>query len=230
MTIDDSDLRDDSVLAAEYVLGLLTEPEVAVFEARLAVDPALRDHYAFWAKDLAALTDDIPAVLPPASVATALQDRLFPEPKQSLLQRLGLIPALIGGLVAALLVLWVTNQGLLQPDPFIGTRYVAEIAAPDQSLVVMATFDPVDGTLRLDRSIGAAKEGRVLELWLIAGNNPPVSLGVLPSETDVVLTVATSLVAAIPDGTLAISDEPPGGSDTGSPTGEVLAVGPVTLL
>ncbi|MEL6126646.1 MAG: anti-sigma factor [Pseudomonadota bacterium] len=54
-----------------------------------------------------------------------------------------------------------------------------------------------------------------------------VSLGVLPEEPDARISVAVALRPLLPGGTLAISDEPPGGSPTGAPTGEVLAVGAV---
>ena len=83
----------------------------------------------------------------------------------------------------------------------------------------------------MNRTAGAAVPGRVLELWLIAGDNPPVSLGVLPEAASAEVQLTPDLVAALAAGTLpinlAISDEPPGGSTTGAPTGAVLAMGPV---
>lgn len=230
MMTEDTDLPEDAALAAEYALGLLSPEDASAFEARLATDPDLRALYARWATDFASLTDTIPAVAPPPSVAAALDATLFAAPRQNLWHRLGLLPALLGGLVAALLVLWATNQGLLQPESVVGPRLVADIAAPDQSLLVMASFDPRDGTLRLDRTLGEARTGRVLELWLIAGNDAPVSLGVLPPESTAFVTISADLVTRLPTATLAISDEPPGGSTTGAPTGDVLALGPVTEL
>jgi anti-sigma-K factor RskA len=230
MTTDTPDRNEDAALAAEYALGLLSPAETLAFESRMVSDPELRALHARWAEDFAALADAIPEVTPPNHVQTALNARLFPEKRQSWLRRIGLIPALFGGLVAALLVVWATNQGILQPDPFTTPRYVAEITAIDQSLILQASFDPVDGTLQIDRAKGSARSGRVLELWLIAGDNAPVSLGVLPDSESVALTVDASLLPAMPGGTLAISDEPPGGSTTGAPTGEVLATGVVTTL
>jgi anti-sigma-K factor RskA len=230
MTTSDTDLPDDAALAAEYALGLLSADDARAFEARMATDPDLRALHARWATDFASLTDSIPEVAPPPSVAAALDATLFAEPRQSLWQRLGLLPALLGGLVAALLVLWATSQGLLQPEPVTGPRLAAEIAAPDLSFLITASFDPRDSTLRLDRMTGEARAGRVLELWLIAGNDAPVSLGVLPPESTAFVTISADLAARLPAATLAISDEPPGGSTTGAPTGDVLALGAVTTL
>jgi anti-sigma-K factor RskA len=70
-----------------------------------------------------------------------------------------------------------------------------------------------------------------LQLWLIAGNDAPVSLGVLPAQAMVALQVPAAVSARLaPDAVLAVSDEPPGGSPTGQPTGAVLAMGPLNAI
>jgi len=227
---EDSDKEDDIAFSAEYALGLLTPVEARAFEARMAVDPELRVQYALWAEDFASITDDITPVDPPKAVYDALTTRLFPEEKQSWLQKLGLIPAILGGLVAALILLVATNQGLLNGPGVTGPVYSAEIAAEDQSLLVLATYVPAEAVLRIERTAGAAREGRALQLWLIAGENPPVSLGVLAEGEVSAVPIPETLLAALEGGVLAISDEPPGGSPTGLPTGDVLAVGPVVTL
>ncbi len=220
--------EDDHALAAEYALGLLTPPEARAFEARMNRDPVLRAYYVIWAEDLASLTNGIAPVSPPPAVLKAIETRLFASEKQGFLSWLGLIPALVGGLIAATLVYFVTSFGLLTtPDEPL---YVAQIAAEDQSLIVLAAYDAATETLAIERTKGAAAAGRVLQLWLIAGDNPPVSLGVLPDAATAELTLTAEVIAALDGGTLAISDEPPGGSTTGAPTGAVLAVGAVTLL
>ena len=213
-------------MAAEYALGLLTPPEARAFEARMIREPLLRANYVIWAEELVRMTDNIAPVTPPPTVRKAIETRLFAGEKQGLLQWLGLIPALIGGLIAAALVYFVTSFGLLTTP--VGPRLNAEIAAADQSLVVLAAFDPTTDTLNLQRTSGAAVPGRVLELWLIAGDNPPVSLGVLPDAVSTDLPLSADIIAALEGGTLAISDEPTGGSPTGQPTGAVLAVGVVS--
>lgn len=225
---DETDREDDIALAAEYALGLLTPAEEKAFEARLAVDPEFRAEYAHWAGDLVAITDDIPDVLPSNSVKAGIDARLFGIEKRSFLQRIGLIPVLMGGLAAAALLFAVVNTGVLTaPD---APTYQAEIAGPDANLLVLASFDPAAGTLRVERATGSAPAGRVLELWLIAGEAAPVSLGVLPEGQVSEMELSPELAAALDGGLLAISDEPPGGSPTGAPTGDVLATGEVVTL
>jgi anti-sigma-K factor RskA len=218
--------EDDHAVAAEYVLGLLTGEEERAFEARMEVDPPFRALVAVWTEDLARLADRVPEVAPPPRVEAALRRRLFPEEGQGWLRRLGLLPALAGGLVAALLVLWTTDLGLLRPQAEPG--YAASIEAQDGSIVIAARYDPATGRLALQRLAGAATPGRSHELWLIAGDSAPVSLGVMPEEEEGVVMVDEALRAGMAGGLLAITDEPPGGSPTGAPSGPPIAAGPLT--
>ncbi len=227
---DDIEKPEEWALAAEYTLGLLPPDEARKFEAQLSRDPAMRADYAFWAEHYAGLTDDIPEVTPPASVWKAISAAAFgAEEKRSWLSRFGLPSALGGGLIAALAVLWLVDlsgmMGWLDKP-----AYTAEIVAEDKSLIVQASYDEDSKTLSLTRSAGVAVEGRALELWLISGDNAPVSLGVLPESQTARITLEPVLASALQDGVLAISDEPAGGSPTGAPTGAVLAAGPVISL
>ena len=160
MTTAEQQREDDQALAAEYALGLLDRSEAREFEARMASDPALRAAYVIWAEDLAKLTDDVTPVDPPPLVYKSLDTRLFGDEKQGWLQWLGLVPALFGGLAAAALVYFVTSFGLLTTPP--GPRLNAEITATDQSLVILAAFDPTTGSLNLQRTAGAAVPGRAV--------------------------------------------------------------------
>mgnify|MGYP000881567588 CR=1 FL=1 len=84
--------------------------------------------------------------------------------------------------------------------------------------------------MRLNRLEGAPATGRSLELWLIAGNEAPVSLGVLPQDAASRITLPAALRGKLVGSVLAISDEPEGGSPTGAPTGAVLATGELTRV
>jgi anti-sigma-K factor RskA len=95
-------------------------------------------------------------------------------------------------------------------------------------LRVLAVYDGASDRLRITRTAGRPADGRAHELWAIAGDNAPVSLGVMPADGSGAVTLPQGLA---PQGlVLAISDEPPGGSPTGQPTGAVLAVGEVVSL
>ena len=212
---------EDAALAAEYAMGLLTGNELRMFEARLRRDDILLGEVQDWQEHLSAMTDDID-VRPPRSVKKQLQKRLFGTPRRALV----LWQALTGAAATAcvVLVLLFFAQPAPQPDPI----YAAEIVAEDESLRVLAVFD--GDNLRLSRTAGAPRPGRAFELWLIAGDDAPVSLGVITDATNSVTQVPDDMRLAFATGVLAISDEPLGGSPTGQPTGDVLAIGPITAL
>lgn len=222
--------QDGPSLAAEYVLGLLSQQEARDFEAVLAVDPDVRDDYAAWAETFASFTNDIPAVAPPKSLENKIKTTLWgpQEVPVSIWDRFrGFGTAVAVGVAAIALFAIFVQTDVSQPS---GPVYVAEIAADDQSLIVQARFDADAGILEMTRDAGGAREGRVMEVWLIAGDNAPVSLGVWPQgQSLATLTIDPDLADQFEGGLLAISDEPVGGSPTGLPTGDVMAAGTISL-
>ena len=222
--------EDDRVLAAEYALGLLSAEERAQFEARLDSDADLRAEVVAWDEHFASvILDEIDPVDPSPQVAKRLQTILFKPEKQSFWQQIW--PYGLGG-VAAALVLWLTiSTGVLIPDDTgLQPDLVAELApTPDgEGLVIRAAVDTTRGAVEVMRAAGAPPEGRVFELWLIAGDAAPVSLGLLDEGNSTLIDLPQDLVALLPGALLAISDEPPGGSPTGAPTGAVRAAGSLT--
>jgi len=222
------DRDEDHILAGEYALGLLSAEQAAAFEARMAREPDLRAAYAQWAGDFAAMTDDITPQVPPAHVWQRLEAGLFPDTvRPHPLRRLALWG---GGLAtAAVLALALVTGGDWRAPPQVPVEalYRAEVAAEDRSLVVEAVYDAATGTLLVNRAAGAPAPGRSLELWLIAGEAAPVSLGLMPEDRRGALPVSDALRPRLPGAVLAVSDEPSGGSPTGAPTGDVLATGAV---
>lgn len=211
----------DDALAAEYALGLLDAEAARAFEARLAREPDLRAAYARWAEHFAGLTDGIAPVAPPAH----LRRRVLGIAPRRPVWRRGW--AWAAGAVAAALLVWINAGAPFLPDA--EPEFVAEIAAEDRALVLAAAYDADTSQLVVDRQSGQAASGRVLELWLIAGDAAPVSLGVLPDDPRAEIAVPQALRDLLAAGAiLAVSDEPPGGSPTGQPTGAVLAVGQIT--
>ena len=92
------------------------------------------------------------------------------------------------------------------------------MAGPLPALIVRV--DTRNGTAQV-RPVGAeAPAGRNLQLWYVgaAGPKPLGLVGAAPIR--VMLPPGTS-----PEGTLAVSVEPPGGSPTGQPTGPVIYSG-----
>ncbi|QYX58159.1 anti-sigma factor [Roseovarius sp. SCSIO 43702] len=220
---------DDTILAGEYALGLMSPEEARAFEARLAAEPGLRVLYAAWSEDFARLAEEIPPETPPARVQARLEEELFGGRQGRRRMMPGWWP--LGGALAAvaLALAVVFGTDLSEPEPAT-PDYIAEIAAEDGSLVIEAGYHAQEARLVLERHAGEARPGRALELWLLDGDAPPASLGVLPEGPQAEFTVAEGHRQALPNARLAISDEPRGGSPTGLPTGDVLAVGRVSSL
>lgn len=210
-------------MAAEYVLGLLDEAEIAAFEARLEQDRDLQQDVAAWGEYFATLTDPIPEKTPPPQVLRRIEADLFSAPKRSIWQQV--LPYLGGAVVGAAVAWAVLNSGVLDtPVPELR----AELAPVDGDLALDARFDPGTGVLGVSRTAGTVAEDRVLELWLIAEPDAaPVSLGLLSREGGTLLALPPILADRVPGATLAVSEEPPGGSPTGAPTGPVRAAGAV---
>ncbi len=240
---DDIEPNEDETRAAEYVLGLLNADEAAAFELLMATDPAARADYARWAEDFAGLTDEIAEAEPPAELLDRIRSAAFgtaaleepaPKPvpspprKSSWMERLGLLPAMGGGLVAAMIALWAINVYL---GPVIDPPATAtvQLASADDSLVVEVGYVENSEILQVTRLAGAAPEGQVLELWVIQGDSAPVSLGILPDDSGE-MVIADYKVGLLRGAQCAISVEPPGGSPTGAPTGDIVAVAPVVWV
>jgi anti-sigma-K factor RskA len=218
--------RDDALLAAEHALSLLNPDERRAAERRMAEDPVFRAEVEGWQEHFAALAGEFSETTPRAVVKRQLMGRIFGSS-----ERRRAWPWQVFGLAsfAAALVLAIFLLVPLTAPPPAGLPQlaVAQIASEDGQLSVLAAYDPGAGALRYTRMSGEAPPGRALELWGIQGDAAPLSLGVLEPDTG---------LAPLPEGlaleglVLAISDEPPGGSPTGAPTGTVLAVGQVTGL
>ena len=230
----------DAVLAGEYALHLLSPEDRRDAEDRLAVDGGFRALVAEWSESFARLTDTIDPVDPPTRVRAALAsftgaprgqagagDGTAHPRRGSLFGRW--LGGGLGALVAAGAAVVLLTVALPRIDPpYSGPLYTAELQGDQSDLVVRARFDPRDNALTVTRQSGGAAPGRVLELWLIAeGAEAPVSLGVLPDGEEVRVEIPDDLSSAVPTGTLAISDEPPGGSPDAVPSGAILATGSV---
>ncbi|MBF9034530.1 hypothetical protein HKCCE2091_09785 [Rhodobacterales bacterium HKCCE2091] len=220
---DDTD--DDGILAAEYALGLLDRPEAEAFEARMAAEPALRALYAEWEERFAALTDELPEVAPPGSTYDDIEDRLFPLQKRRA-GGMGWLRGLVGAgvLVAALAVAVLF---FAPGEPAVVADFRADLTHPAfDTIGVGATDDGVFHLILFDYV--EPPEGSDYELWLVAGDEPPVSLGLVPrGETgDYWTELPPEITAAFAGGAVAVSVEPAGGSPTGAPSDQILdAVG-----
>ena len=215
--------------AGEYALGLLQGNERTEFEAQLAQDTALRQEVARWQEHFAALGMEIDEVAPPASVFAHLKRELWGENKLPWHRRVRIWEYAIGGVAAALVAFAVYNMGDFTTDtPEVLS---AEIQGSEGTLQVALALSKGSDLLRVEYSGAAPADGRSYELWAIAEGEAPVSLGVLPLERVAALKLSAEQSELVRIGvTLALSDEPAGGSPTGAPTGAVLGAGQIQLL
>lgn len=212
-----SPLEEDDALAAEYVLGVLALPDRIAVQTRLKNDTAFATRVALWESRLAPLNDGY-AEAPAPDLLPQIEARLFPPaPKPA---RRPLFGWLAGALAAGALAIGaVLLLAPAPPAPVIAT--LGDTGAP---LRFEARFD--GQAITLTRIAGStAPQGQVQEVWIIAPDAAPVSLGLLEGES---LTVPYPQAPA--GWTLAVSLEPAGGSPTGAPTGPVLAAGTITDL
>ncbi len=215
---------NENAMAAEYVLRLLDVEEHAAFEVRLRDDPALRAEVTEWEAHFAKIAQDVQPVTPPSHVKASVFAAL--NPTTSSRKSTWKWFAGLGTFAAAVAVAVLFIGPVLRSTESLTPSFQSELVAADGSLVVTAGVIPATHEIVLKQLVGGAAPGRVLELWLIAqGASAPVSLGLLEAEGTTRIRVPDEIAPGVRTGTIAISDEPAGGSPTGAPTGAILATG-----
>jgi anti-sigma-K factor RskA len=239
MSIADDHMPDeggDDLLAAEYVLGVLSAEERAAAARRIEAEPAFARTVERWERHFGPMADAYQSAEPPASVKAALDRRLFPQaPGQNaaragLWSSLALWRGLASAAVAAMLALAVVTY-VVRPPLEPQARYVASLAADGSDVRYLAFYDPATGEVGLSHVSGDRATGRDFELWMIEGGQAPVSMGVIPVGASVHVPVSEATRQKLAQGAvLAVSLEPAGGSPTGQPTGPVVAAGDLRAI
>lgn len=205
---------EDDALAAECALGVLEDEPRAAAHRRMAMDAGFAARVARWQERLAPLNDAY-APVPAPEVLARIEARLFPAPAPRL-PRLAAIFGALAATAAALALAWVF---LLLPPPATMT---ARLATEDAALVYQADFD--GQFLTVTRTAGTpAPEGQVHELWIIAPDAAPVSLGLL-AGAELRLPYPTPPAGWV----LAVTVEPAGGAPGGVPSGPVIVSAQIT--
>jgi anti-sigma-K factor RskA len=222
---------DPTLVAGEYVLGVLSASERRAFEVRLAREPALRREVDYWEQRLGALGFEINPVDPPPRVWTNIE--------AALAARTG------AGRLWHNLSLWrwtAIGSAAVAAASLAALVYIARAPAPNAPLIAkldvaggqagfIAAIDSGRGGLTIVPAAGLDLNQRVLELWLIAPGDQPRSLGLIEPGRAVHINLPATLQQRLTaEAKLAVSIEPPGGSPTGLPTGPVVASGKLTNL
>lgn len=228
---------DCDLLAAEYVVGLLTAAEARYVEARAIGDPVLAAAILDWQSRLHPITETVPPMTPPASVWARLEREvgIAPAPAARLRQR-GREGAHLKRRMAAAwenVAFWrgmsvigfacgmALMGALLTPKLLISQPAVAALTAQNSAAPAFLVMVTKDGYATVIATAAEVQPGNSLELWgLPKGAATLVSLGVLPTRGRL------RVKAIVPIGSqLLVSSEPRGGSPSGQPTGPVVYKG-----
>jgi anti-sigma-K factor RskA len=220
----------DDMIAAEYVLGVLPAEERQAAARRIDAEPDFARLVDAWEVRLSPMAEAYAEAEPPASVKAAIDRRLFAGESRtaessswwsSLAFWRGLAVASLAAFALYAVVPYLAPQTEVPQN-----RLVASLAADGSDVRYLALYDPETGNVALSHVSGERAAGRDFELWMIEGNNPPVSMGLIPEGATTHIEIAPDAREKLGSGAvLAVSLEPAGGSPTGQPTGPVVAAG-----
>jgi len=222
--------ESDDLIAAEYVLGVLSAAERQDASRRIDAEPAFARLVDAWESRLAPLAAAYPATEPPQSIKAAIDGRLFASSSNVATPRPGILASLgfWRGLAAAALAGLIITAALpyMRPPVDQEVRLVASLAADSSDVKYLAVYDAAHHNVGLSHLSGEREQGKDFELWVIEGDKPPVSLGIIPVGAATTVPVTPTIQQQLEQGAiLAVSLEPAGGSPTGQPTGPVVAAG-----
>jgi anti-sigma-K factor RskA len=228
---------DDNLVAGEYVLGVLDANGRRAVAQRIENDANLARDVAFWEEKLGGLADGVRPVPPPEAVWSRIEAAVSapaPAPQRTgLWQSLAFwrVFAIGSALVAAACIaaLAYIGSGILRDDR---APLLANIRQPSGQPGFVAAIG-ADGALVIVPASLLTADQKSMELWLIpAGTGTrPRSLGLIAPNQPVRITVPPQLVPLVTrDASLAVSLEEPGGSRTGAPSDQIIAVGGLTNL
>lgn len=229
---DISGMDEDSLLVAEYVLGLLPEAERAALRPRLAVEPALRSDLGFWRSRLASLDVEFAETAAPASVWSRIEGRLFKdEAKQGFWNSLALWRSVAAGAFAVAAIAVTVNLTTPRVDPrAFAAELVAALTAEGSSVSFVALYNS-SGELRITPLTGEQPTDRDYELWAIEDGGPAKSMGVIAANARNDVAIPRDILVDFGEGTtLAVTLETKGGSPTGVAQGPIVALGKATLI
>jgi anti-sigma-K factor RskA len=235
------------MMEAELALGLLDGNERAAAMRRLLSDRAFAAEVELWRGHFAQLFDLWPEAAAPEGLWARIEQSLDGAVVTPVVADLApasngwVWPSIAGltSIVAAASLFVVVDRPTpvpVAPAPHAApvasvpsAMLVASIAPTEKGAPVTAVYDPASGAVRLTSS-AFADATRSQELWVIAGDGVPHSLGLLRGTGTSLAVKAGDRARLAPGSVLAVSLEPVGGSPTGLPTGPVVAKGALSQV
>ncbi|HEV2531020.1 anti-sigma factor [Phenylobacterium sp.] len=229
-------LPEDEALAAEHALGVLSGPERAAAEVRMARDPAFAAQVEAWRARLAPLLDGVAPVAPPADgwsrierALPANDDRAVRVWRRTTLGALSLAAASL-----ALTVVLATRPPVVlspaAPAPILNASLTGQA---DGAPLFVAAYDPARKALIVTSLVQPGKDPvHVHELWLIPADGRPRALGYIAPGTSKSMPMPAPMLPLIRQGAaIAVSVEPPGGSTKpDGPSGPIAALGKLSQI
>jgi anti-sigma-K factor RskA len=226
----------DPIVAGEYVLGVLDASERSAVAQRIEDEPDFAREVAFWEERLGGLADEVKPVTPPEATWSHIEAAIA-APTAS--------PTL-GSLWQNLFFWRIIGIGssALATASLVALAYLGTTTAPERP-PLLANLGQQSGQPGFVAAVGSGgsliivpaslltANQKSMELWLIptGAGAQPRSLGLIAPSQPVRITVPPNLAPFVtPDASLAVSLEEPGGSRTGLPSNEIVAVGKLTNL
>lgn len=227
---------EEDLAAAELALRLLDGDELRAARVRENADPAFASAVSGWDEALMPLLDDLAPVEPHGRVWTRIAASLaLLTPDNTVVALRGklrfwraaaALTAMAAALALAIGMRAARNVPSAAAPAEAGELLIAAIKPADASAMAVASYDRRGQTLLVTPVALSVAAGRSCELWVVPASGPPRSLGLIAPGATRRIALADDLARLFAGkATLAISDEPEGGSRTGSPTGPVLATG-----
>ena len=221
--------------AGEYVLGVLDAAERAEAQRRIDSEPAFARAVQWWETHLVPLAAEVASVQPSTGLWPRISNLIGDAARPSAWSNVRLWQGLSAGavaLAAACLVIVALPKPapppVVTPEPaVVQAAEVAVIGDPTTKAPrFVATLDHASDQLVITPVNLTMPTGRDAELWIIPEGAAPISLGVIPTGAPKRIATPPGLKAAgTYTATLAVTDEPLGGSPTGQPTGSIRAAG-----
>ena len=226
----------DPVVAGEYVLGVLDANERSAAAQRIEREADFAREVAFWEERLGGLADEVRPVTPPEATWSRIEAAIAAPTASPVL-----------GALWQNLFFWrivgIGSSGLATAC-LAALVYFGVASAPERA-PLLATLGQTSGQPGFVAAVGGGgsliivpaslltANQKSMELWLIPTGTgaQPRSLGLIAPSQPVRITVPPNLAPFVtPDASLAVSLEEPGGSRTGRPSNEIVAVGKLTNL
>ena len=224
---------EDSLLAAEYVLGVLPTAERDGVRARLKSDASFRAEHRFWSGRLSSLDAEFAETPAPGVVWSRIEQRLFTGlARGGFWNSLALWRSVAAGALAVAAIAVAVNLTAPRPDPRVfAAELVAALTAEGSNVSFVALYNSSSGELRLTPLSGEQYTDKDYELWAIEDGGPAKSMGVIAANARNDVPIAQDILIDFGEGTtLAVTLEQKGGSPTGVAQGPIVAVGKATQI